>query len=267
VAGIRCAREAGLHTLTNTTLVKASAGRAPELVDFLHGLGLRTFAMNGYPLRLGAGFPGALGEAELRPVLERVRERARRGACAFCGTRRRATAQLSPLELGLGPKACNAAEYSLCLEPDGAVLPCQSYYEPVGNLLRDPGRACGRAACSGGCASGAKARRRGPTVGLRGMRVAGDLRGRVSAGTEGLRVKGLRVGGRETAGGRRMETAKRRSEVKGRCRNLTPALLRNRFPLPEGGAPSVAALGRCRRSASLRHLPLGRVAQSLRGAG
>ena len=24
------------------------------------------------------------------------------------------------------------------MEPDGSVLPCQSYYEPVGNLLTDP---------------------------------------------------------------------------------------------------------------------------------
>ncbi len=46
--------------------------------------------------------------------------------------------RLSPVALGLGPKTCNAAEYSICVEPDGAVLPCQSYYEPAGNLLHDP---------------------------------------------------------------------------------------------------------------------------------
>ena len=45
--------------------------------------------------------------------------------------------KLSPLELELGPKACNAAEYSVCVEPNGDVLPCQSYYEPAGNLLTD----------------------------------------------------------------------------------------------------------------------------------
>jgi radical SAM protein with 4Fe4S-binding SPASM domain len=26
----------------------------------------------------------------------------------------------------------------MCIEPDGAVLPCQSYYQPLGNLLSDP---------------------------------------------------------------------------------------------------------------------------------
>ena len=45
--------------------------------------------------------------------------------------------RLCPLELGLGARACNAGEYSLCLEPNGNVLPCQSYYQPAGNVLRD----------------------------------------------------------------------------------------------------------------------------------
>ncbi len=26
----------------------------------------------------------------------------------------------------------------MCVEPDGAVIPCQSYYEPLGDILRDP---------------------------------------------------------------------------------------------------------------------------------
>lgn len=46
--------------------------------------------------------------------------------------------RLSPLELGLGPKRCNAGEYSCCVEPNGDVLPCQSYYAAAGNLVRDP---------------------------------------------------------------------------------------------------------------------------------
>jgi radical SAM protein with 4Fe4S-binding SPASM domain len=26
----------------------------------------------------------------------------------------------------------------MCVEPDGAVLPCQSYYQSLGNILNDP---------------------------------------------------------------------------------------------------------------------------------
>ena len=46
--------------------------------------------------------------------------------------------RLSPLELELGPRRCNAGEYSMCIEPNGDVLPCQSYYAVAGNILRDP---------------------------------------------------------------------------------------------------------------------------------
>jgi radical SAM protein with 4Fe4S-binding SPASM domain len=38
----------------------------------------------------------------------------------------------------LGIKACSAARYNMCIESDGAVIPCQSFYQPVGNILQDP---------------------------------------------------------------------------------------------------------------------------------
>jgi MoaA/NifB/PqqE/SkfB family radical SAM enzyme len=41
------------------------------------------------------------------------------------------------MALGLAPKRCNAAEYSICIEPTGDVLPCQSYYVSAGNILTD----------------------------------------------------------------------------------------------------------------------------------
>jgi radical SAM protein with 4Fe4S-binding SPASM domain len=46
--------------------------------------------------------------------------------------------RLSPVELEIGAKRCNAGEYSMCVEPNGDVLPCQSYYVAAGNLLKDP---------------------------------------------------------------------------------------------------------------------------------
>jgi radical SAM protein with 4Fe4S-binding SPASM domain len=41
------------------------------------------------------------------------------------------------MALDLGVKGCTAALYNMCVEPDGNVLPCQSYYQPLGNLLAD----------------------------------------------------------------------------------------------------------------------------------
>ena len=138
VTGIRNALQAGLHTITNTTLTRKNADDAEEIVEFLHALGLKTFAMNGMiHSGSGCGFPDAIAEDRLAPVLVAVRDRAAELGMRFLWYTPTPYCQLSPVELGLGPKRCNAAEYTVAIEPDGSVLPCQSYYEPAGNLLDD----------------------------------------------------------------------------------------------------------------------------------
>nr|MDO8118950.1 SPASM domain-containing protein [Candidatus Sigynarchaeota archaeon] len=46
--------------------------------------------------------------------------------------------EYNPVLHGLGPKRCSAANISIAIEPNGDVLPCQSYFEPIGNILKDP---------------------------------------------------------------------------------------------------------------------------------
>jgi radical SAM protein with 4Fe4S-binding SPASM domain len=41
------------------------------------------------------------------------------------------------MQLELGVKGCTAALFNMCVEPDGGVIPCQSYYLQLGNLLTD----------------------------------------------------------------------------------------------------------------------------------
>jgi radical SAM protein with 4Fe4S-binding SPASM domain len=138
VQGLRNCLAVGLHTITNTTLTRLTRDGALSTVEFVHGVGVRTFAMNGMICAGGGRHnPEALTEPELIPVLEAVRERAEDLGMRFLWYTPTEYCELSPVELGLGAKACNAAEYSICVEPNGDVLPCQSYYQPVGNLLRD----------------------------------------------------------------------------------------------------------------------------------
>lgn len=137
--GIENALACGLHTITNTTLTRRTVGQAGALVDFLYGLGIRTFAMNGMIYSGGgAADPDALPAAELEPVLCAVRDRAEALGMRFLWYTPTEYCRLSPVALGLGPKRCNAGEYSMCIEPNGDVLPCQSYYVAAGNILRDP---------------------------------------------------------------------------------------------------------------------------------
>jgi radical SAM protein with 4Fe4S-binding SPASM domain len=139
VEGVREALDAGLHTITNTTLTRRNLRGALETVDFLHALGLRTFAMNGIiHAGGGRGDPDAVPAEEMAPLLAAVRDRAAALGMRFLWYTVTDYCRLSPVALGLDPKRCNAAEYSMCVEPNGDVLPCQSYYVPAGNLLRDP---------------------------------------------------------------------------------------------------------------------------------
>ncbi len=139
VQGIRQALAVGLYTITNSTLTRRNAEDAETLVDFLHDLGLRTFAVNGM-IYSGSGRTSgeAIPEGEMGPLLVRLRDRAGELGMRMLWYTPTAYCRLSPVQLGLDPRRCNAGEYSLCVEPNGDVLPCQSYYEPVGNLLYDP---------------------------------------------------------------------------------------------------------------------------------
>lgn len=139
IAGLRNALAAGLHTITNTTLTQANGDEALETVDFLCGVGVSTFAMNGM-IHSGCGtrHEGTLTESQLRPLLEKVAERAAEYGMRFLWYTPTEYCRLSPIELGLGSRTCNAAEYSICIEPNGDALPCQSYYQSAGNILDDP---------------------------------------------------------------------------------------------------------------------------------
>jgi radical SAM protein with 4Fe4S-binding SPASM domain len=44
----------------------------------------------------------------------------------------------NPIAEGLGNKSCAACDGLLSIAPDGSILPCSSYDEPVGNLLSEP---------------------------------------------------------------------------------------------------------------------------------
>jgi radical SAM protein with 4Fe4S-binding SPASM domain len=142
VQGIRNAVASPLHAITNTTLMRSNMDHAVEIVDYLDALGIRTFAMNGM-IYSGGGFstPAGIPADELPSVLVAVRDRAVQLGMRFLWYTPTEYCRMSPLELELGAKRCNAGEYSLCIEPNGDVLPCQSYYVTAGNILHDPWQA------------------------------------------------------------------------------------------------------------------------------
>ncbi|HET6445815.1 MAG TPA: radical SAM protein [candidate division Zixibacteria bacterium] len=136
--GIRNAVESGIHVITNTTLTSQNCQDVTSIVEFIYNLGIRTFAMNGM-IHSGGGqsHPDAILPEMLSPILARVRDESRARDMRFLWYTPTEYCEFSPLDLEIGVKRCNAAEYSLCIEPNGDVLPCQSYYVSAGNILVD----------------------------------------------------------------------------------------------------------------------------------
>lgn len=139
VAGIHNAVASKVHVITNTTLMRNNMDHAEEIIEYIYDLGIRTFAMNGM-IYSGGGFahPTAIPEEDMPPLLIRVRDKANELGMRFLWYTPTEYCRMSPVELEIGAKRCNAGEYSLCIEPNGDVLPCQSYYVSAGNILHDP---------------------------------------------------------------------------------------------------------------------------------
>jgi radical SAM protein with 4Fe4S-binding SPASM domain len=140
VQGLKNAIASPIYTVSNTTLNQYNFGDILETIDFLHNLGLKQFACNsliysGKAPEVAKEF--ALEEASLEPILTKIRDHARKLGMDFTWYTPTEYCVLNPLQLELGIKSCSACRISMCIEPDGTVIPCQSYFTPLGNILKD----------------------------------------------------------------------------------------------------------------------------------
>jgi len=140
VQGLKHAIASPIYTITNTTLSQYNVRDILKTIDFVHGLGLKQFACNsliysGKAPSVAKDF--ALEESSLEPILTQIRDYARILGMEFTWYTPTEYCVLDPLRLELGIKSCSACRISMCIEPDGTVIPCQSYFTPLGNILKD----------------------------------------------------------------------------------------------------------------------------------
>lgn len=127
-----------LFVMTNTTMLRDNIQTIPATLDFLAELGVPTVGLNAliYSGR-GATVGSGLDERELAPLLEIARAKTEARSQRLIWYTPTQYCNFDPMSLDLGVKGCTAALYNMCVEPDGGVLPCQSYYHQLGNLLTD----------------------------------------------------------------------------------------------------------------------------------
>ncbi len=139
VAGLKNVIASKLYIMTNTTLLTHNRGSLEQTLHFLGEIGVPTVGLNaliyaGKGKEVGTG----LHEEELPDLLEtarRITDSYQQRLIWYTPTQ---YCHFNPIQLGLGVKGCTAALYNMCIEPNGDVLPCQSYYESLGNFLEKP---------------------------------------------------------------------------------------------------------------------------------
>jgi len=138
VAGIRNALQTRLFVMTNTTLLSLNSPYLENTLAFLQDLSVPTIGLNGL-IHSGKGTASdqSIEEDQLHQLLEIARTHVARSGQKLIWYTPTQYCHFNPLECGLGVKGCTAARYNMAVEPDGSVLPCQSFYQPLGNILTD----------------------------------------------------------------------------------------------------------------------------------
>jgi len=141
--GVATALDRGLQVVTNTTLMKenSSEDSIGLLMTFLKGVGIRTMSFNSLICSgRGTSCKGKsnLTEKELTRALKIVLRESQRTSMEVQWYTPTCYKKLNPVELGFGVKNCSAAKFNMTVEPNGRVIPCQSWiHEDCGNILKD----------------------------------------------------------------------------------------------------------------------------------
>lgn len=139
VEGIRNSVDQGFHTVTNTTLCLDNHDQVLSIPSFVAGFGVNAAAFNtvicsGYT-SLGEK---SLEDSRLEALLLELRKECDRAGIRMLWYSPTEYCRIDPEQLDLGPRRCTAASMNICVEPDGTVLPCQSWFQGAGNILTDP---------------------------------------------------------------------------------------------------------------------------------
>ncbi len=138
IEGLKVALKEEMYVSTNTTIMRSNLDDLEETMHFLISLGVKNIAFNGI-IRSGKGIATeGITYPDLAAVLTRLNAIAAEAKVKLIWYTPTPYHEFNPVNYGLGIKQCTACSLNMAIEPDGAVLPCQSYYEALGNILTDP---------------------------------------------------------------------------------------------------------------------------------
>lgn len=138
IRGLQNLMEAGIRVHTNTTISALNQDQLPEILALVKQLGLDKLSMN---LLMPAGSSLQSLDAllvrysDIGPIVSEIKHMADSMDLEFMWYSPTPICLFNPITHGLGNKGCAACDGLLSVAPNGDVLPCSSYPQPVGNLL------------------------------------------------------------------------------------------------------------------------------------
>lgn len=137
IEGLKVALAEDIYVSTNTTIMRSNSQEMEGTMRFLVSLGVKNIAFNTI-IRSGKGKDAeGIGYDELKELMGRLKAIAAESGVRLMWYTPTPYCELNPVNLELGIKQCSACSINMAVEPDGSVLPCQSYYRPLGNILHD----------------------------------------------------------------------------------------------------------------------------------
>jgi radical SAM protein with 4Fe4S-binding SPASM domain len=142
VAGIKNAVAAGLSVSVNATLSQKNAKELKKLITFARKLNVRYVSTNAI-INAGRGIAEkeeyGLEEARLTKILQEAKTYAASHDVQFNWFLPTCYKNMNPLDLDFGQRCCSACSVNMMVEPNGDVIPCQSWtQQKLGNILSDP---------------------------------------------------------------------------------------------------------------------------------
>ena len=137
--GIEALQDAGIQVQTNSTLTRINQDSLLLMPAFIRQLGVKRFSMNLF-IPTGSGKNAhdlMVPYVQTGDWVDQVRKNAHRENLEFYWYSPTPLCIYNPIARGMGNKACAACDGLLSVSPQGDVLPCSSWKEPVGNLLRE----------------------------------------------------------------------------------------------------------------------------------
>lgn len=144
VQAIRFLQEQGIHVHTNSTITAQNLDDLYEMPRFIaEELGLKKFSMNMIIPTGSADFYKGLHipYVKMGEIIEKINARSKEHGVEFMWYSPIPMCMFNTITAGLGNKGCSACDGLASVAPNGDLLPCASYDDPVGNIEKSGFRA------------------------------------------------------------------------------------------------------------------------------